>query len=198
MQEYHHTWQQMKALTDERNESSQDELWFCEHPPVFTQGLAGKPEHILQASNIPIVQTDRGGQVTYHGPGQLMIYTMFDLKRLQIGPREFVCLLEQSIIDFLSSLGINAKGRRDAPGVYVANSKICSIGLRIRRGCSYHGLALNVCMDTLPFKQINPCGFKGLAMTQIAEYTAADINSVQNALVPFFQRNFGYKNCITK
>lgn len=192
-QPYQTTWEAMKAFTEQRHSDTPDELWLLEHNPVFTQGLAGKPEHILQSSEIPIVQTDRGGQVTYHGPGQLMLYTLFDIKRMGIGPRRLVCQLERSVIDYLHTQGVSAQGDPQAPGVYVNTAKIASIGLRIRRGCSYHGLALNVSLDTTPFQSINPCGFKGLAITQIAEYTAsATVNEVQQAIIPHILNNFGY------
>lgn len=194
-QDYHVTWEAMKRFTDQRDSDTLDELWCCEHPPVFTQGLAGKAEHILNPHDIPVVQTDRGGQVTYHGPGQLMLYIMFDLKRLGLGPRGLVCGLEQMIINCLSTYGIEAKGSRDAPGVYVGEAKICSIGLRVRRGCSFHGLAFNVSMDTTPFQWINPCGYKGLAITQIAEYTSTDIRDVQANVISCLSQQFGFNAC---
>ncbi len=192
-QTYQHTWEAMKAFTEQRNADTLDELWCCEHDPVFTQGLAGKPEHILNPTNIPIIHTDRGGQVTYHGPGQLMLYTLLDIKRLGIGPRQLVCQLERSVMDYLDTLGVSAKGDPHAPGVYVNHAKIASIGLRIRRGCSYHGLALNVSLDTSPFQAINPCGFKGLAITQIAAYTpSTTVNEVETAIIPHILKHFGY------
>jgi len=166
-QDYEKVWQSMREFTDARNKDTTDEIWFVEHPPVFTQGQAGKAEHILNPGDIPIVQTDRGGQVTYHGPGQLVAYTMIDLKRRGLTVRELVTMIEQVIIDTLAQFDICATSRRDAPGVYVKNEKICSLGLRIRHGYSYHGLALNVDMDLEPFSRINPCGFSKLAMTQI-------------------------------
>lgn len=167
-QDYHDTWQAMRKFTDSRTDDTQDEIWFLEHSPVFTQGQNGRAEHILNAGDIPIVQTDRGGQITYHGPGQLMVYTLIDLKRKKFNVRELVTLLEQSVIGFLSDYEINASARQDAPGVYVKDAKICSIGLRIRRGCSYHGIAFNIGMDLSPFNRINPCGYTGLKMTQLA------------------------------
>ena len=192
-QPYQNTWDQMKSFNEQRDKNTPDELWILEHDAVYTQGLAGKPEHILRTCEIPIVQTDRGGQVTYHGPGQLMLYTLFDIKRLGIGPRRLVSQLEQSLIDYLSTLGINAQGDPQAPGVYVHDAKIASIGLRIRRGCSYHGLALNVSLDTSPFQAINPCGFKGLAITQIAAYTpTTTVNEVKTKVVPHILNHFGY------
>lgn len=173
-QDYLSCWQNMQQFTNNRNEKSSDEIWLLEHQPVFTQGQNGKPEHILDPGGIPIVQTDRGGQVTYHGPGQLMVYTLIDLKRKKLNVRELVNLLEQSVIDLLAENKINAHARLDAPGVYISfgrsiEKKICSIGLRIRRGCSYHGIAFNINMDLKPFTQINPCGFAKLKMTQLAE-----------------------------
>lgn len=166
--DYEACWQAMQQFTNQRNEETIDEIWLLEHHPVFTQGQNGKAEHILNPGNIPIVQTDRGGQVTYHGPGQLMVYTLVDLKRKQLNVRELVSLLEQSIIDLLAEYGIKAHAKREAPGVYVDEKKICSIGLRIRRGCSYHGIAFNVSLDLEPFTRINPCGFAELKMTQFA------------------------------
>jgi len=159
--DYKTTWQAMQDFTNQRDESTPDELWLLEHPPVFTQGQAGKAEHILNPNNIPVVQTDRGGQVTYHGPGQLMGYALFDIKRLKVGARGLVMGLEQTVIALLNSLSIKGQGCREAPGVYVDEAKICSIGLRVRKGCSYHGIALNVAMDLTPFHWINPCGSKG-------------------------------------
>lgn len=165
-QDYVSCWQAMQTFTNERTEATPDEIWLVEHPPVFTQGQNGKPEHILNAGNIPIVKTDRGGQVTYHGPGQLMIYTLIDLQRKKFNVRQIVSLLEQTIIDLLSEYQIEAYAKKEAPGVYVGEQKICSIGLRIRRGRAYHGIAFNVAMDLEPFSRINPCGFTSLKMTQ--------------------------------
>lgn len=167
-------WQTMRQYTDQRSRDDRDQLWLVEHPPVFTQGLAGKPEHVLMPGDIPVVQSDRGGQVTYHGPGQLIAYLMFDLKRCGIGVRAMVTALEQSVIDALALHGINAFARPDAPGVYVHHqegspAKIASLGLRVRRGCSYHGIAFNLDMDLSPFNRINPCGYAGMAMTQLRD-----------------------------
>ena len=158
----------MRELTLARTPDAPDELWFLEHPPVFTQGQAGKAEHVLDAGDVPVVQSDRGGQVTYHGPGQLVVYVLLDLQRLGYGIRSLVSRLEQAMIDCLAGYGIAATARREAPGVYVDGRKIGSLGLRVRKGCSYHGLALNVAMDLSPFNRINPCGFRGLAMTQVS------------------------------
>jgi lipoyl(octanoyl) transferase len=170
LQAYQPIYELMRTFTHARTENSVDEIWLLEHEPVFTQGQAGKSEHILNPGNIPVVQSDRGGQVTYHGPGQLMIYTLCDLKRLNVGIRAFVVILENTIIELLKGYGITAQNRCDAPGVYVDNAKICSLGLRVRRGNAYHGLSLNVKMDLTPFSGINPCGFKQLAMTQISDF----------------------------
>ena len=160
----------MQAFTAARDEATEDELWVVEHPPVFTQGMAGKPEHILQADNIPVVQIDRGGQITYHGPGQLVVYTMIDFKRRKTGVRTIVSALENSIIATLAEYGIAAAADPKRPGVYVDGRKIASLGLRIKNGSVYHGLALNVDMDLAPFTHINPCGYAGLEMTQIADW----------------------------
>jgi len=157
-QPYAETWQAMRTFTDERDSDSVDEIWLLQHDPVFTLGQAGKREHILATTDIPIVQSDRGGQVTYHGPGQLIAYTLLDIRRLGLGVRDLVIELERAVINLLASHGITASGRRDAPGVYVGERKIAALGLRIRRGCSYHGLSLNVNMDLAPFNMINPCG----------------------------------------
>ena len=160
----------MQAFTETRHEATEDELWIVEHPPVFTQGMAGKPEHILQTGAIPVVQIDRGGQVTYHGPGQLVVYTLIDFKRRGISVRDLVTRLENSIIATLADYGIAAAADPKRPGVYVGAAKIASLGLRIKHGAVYHGLALNIDMDLSPFAYINPCGYAGMAMTQMADY----------------------------
>ncbi len=167
--EYSPIFHAMEVFTDARNERTEDELWVVEHPPVFTQGMAGKAEHLLARSNIPVVQIDRGGQITYHGPGQLVVYTLIDFKRRKISVRDLVSRLENSIIASLAEYGIAAAADPKRPGVYVDGKKIASLGLRIKRGAVYHGLALNVNMDLSPFRQINPCGYAGLEMTQIAD-----------------------------
>lgn len=169
MQDYLPLWQAMQAFTDQRGEQTQDELWLVEHPPVFTQGLNGKAEHVLDPGPIPIIPVDRGGQVTYHGPGQLVCYLLLDLRRHHLGVRKLVNHMEQAIIQLLSAHGIDAQAHTDAPGVYVKGAKIASLGLRVRRGCSYHGLALNVAMDLSPFHRINPCGYQGMAVTQLQD-----------------------------
>ncbi|WP_193392306.1 lipoyl(octanoyl) transferase LipB [Legionella erythra] len=169
-QPYLQTWEQMKQFTLARHEGTADELWLLEHPPVYTQGQAGKAEHILNRNAIPIVQSDRGGQVTYHGPGQLVAYVLMDIRRRNLGIRTLVCTLETILIALLQDYGISAETRCGAPGVYVDNKKIASIGLRVKNGCTYHGIALNVAMDLVPFQAINPCGFSQLEMTQVSDY----------------------------
>jgi len=184
--DYEETWQAMKQFTDQRDANTADELWITEHAPVFTQGLNGKPEHILQSSNIPVVQIDRGGQITYHGPGQLVLYCLLNIQRLSFGVRTLVSIIEQSIVELLVKYDIDAFSRRDAPGVYVnlasvgydevqsgQIAKIAALGLRIRKGCCYHGLSLNINMDLKPFSNINPCGFEGLAVTQMVELNSS-------------------------
>ena len=192
LQPYEPIYRQMREFTLARTDDTPDELWFCEHEPVFTQGQAGKAEHVLAPGAIPVVQSDRGGQVTYHGPGQLMGYVLVDLQRLGYGIRSLVTRLEQATVDVLAGYGIAAAARPDAPGVYVGASKICSLGLRVRKGRTYHGLALNVAMDLEPFARINPCGFKGLAMTQISELGGpADVATVLRDLEPCLTRHLG-------
>jgi lipoyl(octanoyl) transferase len=195
-QDYSSCWQAMQQFTHHRNEETIDEIWLLEHHPVFTQGQNGKAEHVLTPGNIPVVQTDRGGQVTYHGPGQLMVYTLIDLKRKHLNVRELVTQLEQSIIDLLAEYGIIAHARREAPGVYVDGKKICSIGLRIRRGCAYHGVAFNVAMDLEPFTRINPCGFSQLKMTQFSALGGLD-NTLEagRKLVNYLMNNLVYTHC---
>ncbi len=172
LQPYGDIWQAMRYFTDRRTPQTPDELWLVEHPPVFTQGLNGDPAHLLAPGSIPVVQTDRGGQVTYHGPGQLILYPLLDLKRNGLTVRALVHGLEQSVINLLKGYGIEAVARPDAPGVYVAGAKIASLGLKVRRGCSYHGIALNVDMDLSPFERINPCGLQSQPMTQLKALVA--------------------------
>ena len=194
-QDYEPVWRAMQAYTDTRTAESPDKLWLLQHPPVFTQGLNGRPEHLLDPGAIPVIQVDRGGQVTYHGPGQVVAYVLLDLKRRGLGVRELVTTLEQSVIDLLAEYGIAAQARRDAPGVYVAGRKIASLGLRVRRGCSYHGLSLNVAMDLAPFRRINPCGYQGLEVTQLAELGGpTDTAAVEEALLSHLVRLLGYTN----
>ena len=173
--DYHETWQKMQDFTQSRQSDTPDELWFLSHPAVYTLGKNGKPEHVLDAQNIPVINSDRGGQVTYHGPGQIIVYTLLDLSRSKTGVRELVSLIENSIIELLAKFKIVACARSDAPGVYVKNAKIAALGLRVRKSCSFHGLALNVDMDLAPFKQINPCGFAGLEITQLKDQIVASV-----------------------
>jgi len=184
----------MHHYTDQRNAESRDEVWLVEHYPVFTQGQAGKAEHLLMPGDIPVVQSDRGGQVTYHGPGQQVMYVLIDVKRRKTGVRQLVTALEETVIAVLARFGVAARARPDAPGVYVGDEKICSLGLRIRKGCSFHGLALNVAMDLSPFLRINPCGYAGMNMTQLQhfrpEVTLAD---VQPLLAEAFAQQLGYQ-----
>jgi len=168
--DYEPTWHAMQRFTGERGRDVTDEVWLVQHPPIFTQGQAGKAEHLLLPGDIPVVQVDRGGQVTYHGPGQLVAYLMLDVRRLGFGVRDLVSRIERSLIELLASYGVTAVAKADAPGVYVNGAKIASLGLRIRNGCSFHGLALNVDMDLEPFRRINPCGYAGLAMTQLRDH----------------------------
>lgn len=179
---YEPTWREMQAITEQRDDRQPDEVWLLEHPPVYTLGLAGKPEHLLDAGGIPVVKVDRGGQVTYHGPGQRVAYLLLDLRRRKLGVRDAVTLMENAVIDTLDHFGIAARARPEAPGVYVGDSKIAAVGLRIRRGCSYHGLSLNVAMDLSPFQGINPCGYPGLTVTQLSDLapgvTMAEVDEV--------------------
>lgn len=180
---YEPTWRAMQEFNAARNAGTPDEIWFLEHDPVFTLGLNGRHEHVLAAGDIPVIQTDRGGQVTYHGPGQLVVYPLLDLKRWNLGVRELVLWLENAVIATAARWGIQAEGRRDAPGVYVNGAKLASLGLRIRKGGSYHGLALNVSLDLEPFARINPCGYAGLQVTQLAVLGGpADLQMVAGVL----------------
>ena len=183
MVNYQDSYMAMKTFTQQRDQTTDDELWLLQHPSVYTQGQAGKAEHILQPSKTPIVQSDRGGQVTYHGPGQLIVYTLINLRRYHLTIRKLVCLIEQSMISVLQNLKISAYQRNDAPGVYVDDAKIGSLGLRIRNGCAYHGLALNVDMDLTPFNNINPCGLLKQAMTQIRNYSSVSFETVEEMLL---------------
>jgi len=181
---YSEVWHAMQNFTDDRDDQTCDELWLVEHPPVFTQGQAGKDEHLLMPGDIEVVKVDRGGQVTYHGPGQLVIYFMINLRRRKIGVRQLVTLIENGIVAALKDYDIKAYPKPDAPGVYVDNKKVASLGLRVRKGCSFHGLALNVNMDLSPFLRINPCGYAGLEMVQTCDLQGPqDIESAGNALV---------------
>jgi lipoyl(octanoyl) transferase len=169
MVDYEPTWRAMQRFTEERTADTVDEIWLLQHPPTYTQGQAGKPEHLLHQTSIPVVKIDRGGQITYHGPGQIVAYLLLDLRRWKINVRELVRLMEQAVIDLLAEYGVKAEGREDAPGVYVGDAKIAALGLKIRKSCSYHGLSFNVDMDMSPFDNINPCGYQGLRVTQCIE-----------------------------
>ena len=201
LQPYEQVWAAMTEFTNIRKPETLDQLWLVQHPPVFTQGQAGKAEHLLVPGDIPIVQSDRGGQVTYHGPGQLVAYPLLDLRRLKIGVRDLVTAIEQTIVATLAEFQIEAFPKPDAPGVYVNNQgrvdKIASLGLRVRRGCSFHGLALNVAMDLSPFLRINPCGYQGLAMTQIQDLlsNSPGVEVVQEQLVRQFAQKLAYETC---
>ena len=195
---YEDVWHAMQDFTNQRGPDTQDELWLVEHPCVFTQGQAGKAEHIINLGDIPLVKSDRGGQVTYHGPGQLIVYLLLDVRRRKLGVRHLVTSMEVAIVELLADYGITAYAKADAPGVYVANeqlaeSKIASLGLRIRRGCSFHGLALNVNMDLSPFLRINPCGYAGLPMTMSARLGGPQtVGEAQSQLIPKLAAQLGY------
>jgi lipoyl(octanoyl) transferase len=195
------SYQAMSAFTTQRDPEVADEIWSLQHPPVYTLGLAGKKEHILDAGQIPVHKTDRGGQVTYHGPGQLVMYLLLDLRRRKISIKDYVYLLEQSLIDYLEQLNLSATRMAGAPGVYIDQRKIAALGVRIRRGCCYHGLAFNIKMDTAPFRGINPCGYPDLEVVQLADFVkSADINKVADDLLIILLRNIiaGPYNIILK
>jgi len=193
-QPFKRVWPAMESYTDARGDDAADELWLVEHDPVFTLGQAGKPEHVLAAGNIPVVRTNRGGQVTYHGPGQLVAYPLVDLRRLNIGVREFVCRIEQALIDTLAHWRIVAVRKDGAPGVYVDGAKIGALGLRVRRGCTFHGLAFNVAMDLEPFSRINPCGYQGLQVTSVVKCGGpAALAEVKSALVAHLSSQLGLR-----
>lgn len=188
LQPYEQVWQDMQLFTDQRSETTADELWLLQHSPVYTLGKNGKPDHILDAQHIPVIKSDRGGQVTYHGPGQVIVYTLLDLNRRHIGVRELVTRIENSVIELLEDYDIRANARKDAPGVYVDGRKIAALGLRVRKGRSFHGLALNVDMDLEPFSRINPCGYQGLEVTQLSGLAdVADFNEVEKRLLSHLQ-----------
>jgi lipoyl(octanoyl) transferase len=192
--DYLKTWQAMQDFTDSRDDDTADEFWLLQHAPVYTLGKNGQPEHILDAGDIPVVNSDRGGQVTYHGPGQVIVYTLLDLKRLKIGVRELVTRIEQSVIELLQDYAIESNARRDAPGVYVNDAKIAALGLRVRKGCSFHGLALNVDMNLEPFSRINPCGYEGLEVTQLKSFVNdVAINDVIDDLQQKLLKNLSYE-----
>ena len=191
-QPYTPVWRAMQAFTDARTEATPDELWLVEHDPVFTLGQAGKPEHVLMAGDIPVIHVDRGGQVTYHGPGQLVLYPLLDLRLLKLGVREYVHRIEQAVIDTLDGWDITAARRDGAPGVYVDGAKVMALGIRVRRGCTFHGLAFNVAMDLSPYQRINPCGFEGLRVTSVVDLGGpASLDEVKPALVAHVARQFG-------
>lgn len=196
-QAYEPIWHRMQQFTDERQAETPDELWVLEHDPVFTQGQAGKAEHILAPGNIPVVAVDRGGQVTYHGPGQLVIYFLLDLRRRKLGVRHLVNAIEDAVIATMAEYGIEAMARPDAPGVYVNGAKLCSLGLRIRKGCSFHGLALNVDMDLKPFLRINPCGYAGMQMIQCKDLNGPQtVTEAGQEVTQLFARLLGYETTI--
>lgn len=191
-QAYEPVWRAMQRFTDERNEDTPDEIWIVEHHPVFTLGQAGKPEHVLMPGDIPVLHVDRGGQVTYHGPGQIVAYPLLDLKRLKIGVREYVHRIEQALIDTLAEWNIQAERRDGAPGVYVAGAKVAALGIRVRRGCTFHGLAFNVAMDLEPFRRINPCGYEGLQVTSVLDLGGpSGLDAVKPVLLEHLSRQFG-------
>ena len=194
-QDYVPLWHRMQQFTDERDATTPDEIWFCEHPPVFTLGLNASKEHLLAPGDIPVVQIDRGGQVTFHGPGQLMVYPLIDIKRANIGVRKLVTALEQSVVDLAADYGVDAAARADAPGVYVAGDKLASVGLRIRRGCSFHGMALNVDVDLEPFTRINPCGYTELEMTDLQRLDIdLQLDETHVRLLPHFLQHLGLES----
>src|ERR1700761_2216423 len=193
LSDYEPTWRAMQRFTDERNDATADEIWFVEHPPVFTLGLNASREHLLMPGEIEVVQIDRGGQVTYHGPGQLLIYPLLNLRRLKLGVRDLVVALENAVIDYAADRGIAAVGSRQAPGVYVEGAKLASVGLRIRRGASYHGMALNVSLDLAPFERINVCGYQGLRVTRLHDLgVSGGLRGVAEELTPHLLRRLGF------
>ena len=194
LSDYAETWQKMRRLTELRNDESNDELWLLEHPRVFTLGQAGRAEHVLDPGDIPIIDSDRGGQVTYHGPGQVVAYVLMDLRRKRLGVRHLVNGLEQCVIDILAAAGVAGQRRERAPGVYVAGRKVCALGLRIRNGCSYHGVALNVDMNLEPFQRIDPCGYRGLEVTRLRDLAIPwDVDEAARRLSAAFLRQFDYR-----
>ena len=194
--DYEPVWHAMQDFTDQRDESSVDELWLVQHPPVFTQGQAGKAEHVLAPGDIPVVQVDRGGQVTYHGPGQIVAYPLVDIRRSGVGVREFVNCIEESIIEVLRHYGVNGERREGAPGVYVNGETIASVGLRVRQGRTFHGLSFNIDMDLEPFQRINPCGYEGLVVTQLSSFSSVALSEVESRLVDSIASQLGYSEVI--
>jgi len=192
--DYEPVWRKMQAFTDQRDETTPDELWLVEHPPVFTQGQAGKAEHLLAPGDIPVIQVDRGGQVTYHGPGQIVAYPLIDLQRRKLGVRALVNRIEEAVIRVLEHYGVEAQRREGAPGIYVGNAKIAALGLRVRRGRSFHGLAFNIDMDLEPFSRINPCGYQGLAVTQLSALAEVQMDEVETLLTRQLSLQLGYSD----
>jgi lipoyl(octanoyl) transferase len=190
--DYKPVWREMQAFTDARDSSTQDQLWLLQHPRVLTQGQAGKAEHLLAPGDSPVVQVDRGGQVTYHGPGQIVAYPLVDIQRRKLGVRRLVNRIEESIIQVCAQFGVEGERREGAPGIYVAGAKIAALGLRVRRGCSFHGLAFNIDMDLEPFGRINPCGFQGLEVTQLSALAEVQFDQVESALIQQLTRHLGY------
>jgi lipoyl(octanoyl) transferase len=192
--DYETVWRAMQTFTDQRDENTPDELWLVEHPPVFTQGQAGRAEHILAPGDIPVIQVDRGGQVTYHGPGQIVAYPLIDISRLDMGVRKLVTGIEQAIIDVLQSYGVDAQLLEGAPGVYIDGVKIASLGLRIRKGKSFHGLSFNINMDLEPFQRINPCGYEGLQVTNLSAFSEVSMREVEDRLIAGLSEVLGYND----
>ena len=192
--DYEPVWRAMQTFTDNRDKNTPDEIWLVEHPPVFTQGQAGRAEHVLAPGDIPVIQVDRGGQVTYHGPGQIVAYTLIDITRSEMGVRELVRGIEEAILSVLSSYGVEAQRLAGAPGIYVDGVKIASLGLRVRRGKSFHGLALNVAMDLEPFQRINPCGLEGMQVTNLSAFAEVDYADVENRLISSLSEVLGYND----
>lgn len=194
LMDYQTVWQQMQRFTDQRDTATLDEFWLLEHPAIFTLGQAGKSEHLLAPGDIPVIKVDRGGQVTYHGPGQLVIYLLLDLKRRNLGVRQLVSIIESSLIRLLQRYDVKAQARKDAPGVYVQGAKIAALGLRVRRGCSFHGLSLNVDLDLEPFGRINPCGYQGMAVTRLSDLLgkAPGVEQIAQPLLEELQAELGY------
>ena len=194
--EYAPVWRAMQDFTDQRDDATTDELWLVQHPPVFTQGQAGRAEHLLAPGDIPVIQVDRGGQVTYHGPGQIVAYPLIDLRRLGLGVKHFVTRIEEAIIRVLARYGVTGERVAGAPGIYVAGAKIASLGLRVRRGCSFHGLAFNIDMDLEPFRRINPCGYAGLEVIQLSALAPVEFEAVESHLIGELGALLGYSEVV--
>jgi lipoyl(octanoyl) transferase len=194
--EYAPVWRAMQDFTDQRDDATTDELWLVQHPPVFTQGQAGRAEHLLAPGDIPVIQVDRGGQVTYHGPGQIVAYPLIDLRRLGLGVKHFVTRIEEAIIRVLARYGVTGERVAGAPGIYVAGAKIASLGLRVRRGCSFHGLAFNIDMDLEPFRRINPCGYAGLEVIQLSALAPVEFAAVESHLIEELGALLGYSEVV--